>query len=272
MKGFATRGTGRPFVLKFDKSAAKYIFSFTDLPIDSRRQHRIDSLLSTACRHCVSDSLHLVGYIRFDNYTDTIFVQLTSDTINEIYTSVEIGLAPRGGMDQFMDRWVEYLDSMTVVGSFSYEQVQPGTYVHFDVGRDGGLIKKDTSAFGKLLSGFIKDERRWSPGILSGRPVAQTIYLEVPTDRKKKTLYHRHTRYPYSGRAGVDLYYSFVLPDFPYVDDIVSVVAVDGKYSTPVVHKGSHSDRIVDILMDKISYRTGAKIYFNREYFYMLNH
>jgi hypothetical protein len=271
MKGFATQGTGRPCVLKFDKSVAKYVFSVTDLPIDNRLQHSIHSSLSTACHHCFSDSLHLAGFIKFDDYSDAIFVQLTSETINEIYYSVEIDIEPRGGMDKLMDRWVEYLDSMAALGSFSYDQVHPDAYVHFDVERDGSLIKKDTSVFGKLLSGFIQNERRWSPGILSGRPVAQTIYLAMPTEKGKKALYHRHTRHPYRSQTGVDLYYSFVLPDFPYVDNVISVVAVDGKYSTPVVHKGSNSDGIVDGVMDKSSYRTGSNSCFDREYFYTLD-
>ncbi|MBE8719738.1 hypothetical protein [Sphingobacterium pedocola] len=271
LKGYAKRGTGSPCVLKFDRSATKYNFSIADLPIDSRLQQRIDSSLSTACYHCVSDSLYLVGYIKFDDYSDAIFVQLTSDTISDIYTSVEIGLEPSSGMDKFMDRWVAYVDSMAVLGSFSYELVQPSTYVHFDVERDGSLIKNDTSAFGKLLSGFIKYERRWSPGILSGRPVAQTIYLAMPTEKGKKPLYHRHSRHFYKGRVGGDLYYSYVLPDFPYVDNVVSVVPVDGKYSTPVVHKGSNSDRIIDVVMDKSSYRTRSNSCFGREYFYTLD-
>src|SRR5690606_29551671 len=123
----------------------------------------------------------------------------------------EATLEPKDGMDVFFDRLGTYLNSSKELSS---------TYLHFYVAPDGKLYLQDTSYTAKILRDFIRNEKYWSPGIHSGPTKLTCIYVELPIQKGKKTAYNRHIAYEGSCKSiDLGLYYSYVYPDFPYVEE-----------------------------------------------------
>lgn len=193
---------------------------------------------------------------------DSTSAKVSQDTVGEIFYSVDATLEPSGGMDLFFDRLAVFLDSSTELSS---------TYLHFYVAKNGELYLKDTSPTSMTLNDFIREEKHWSPGIQSGPTRLTCVYVKLPIQEGKQTVYNRHIAYEGTYRStNFGLYYSYTYPDFPYVDEIVSVVNDNGRYSTPMVHKGSNAKDVVTFLMGSNTRAQKNGNQTGRIYFYLL--
>lgn len=189
-------------------------------------------------------------------------VRVPPDTLGQIFYSVEAPLEPRDGMDAFFDRLTRHLKSSEELFA---------DYLHFYINKDGKLYIEETSSAAAILKRFIGKEKNWGPGINSGPTKLTCMYVKLPIEIGKKTVYNRHIAYeePYKS-IDFGLYYSYVYPDFPYVDEIVSVINDNGQYSTPIVHKGKNVQDIISFLRDSKTRAQGSSTKTGRIYFYLL--
>ncbi|MDR2283820.1 MAG: hypothetical protein LBE37_11450 [Sphingobacterium sp.] len=194
--------------------------------------------------------------------SDSTSAKVSQDTVGKIFYSVDATLEPSGGMDLFFDRLAVFLDSSAGLSS---------TYLHFYVAKNGKLYLGDTSPTSMILNDFIREEKHWSPGIQSGPTKLTCVYVKLPIQEGKKTVYNRHIAYEVMYKSNdFDLYYSYTYPDFPYVDEIISVINDNGRYSTPIVHRGSNAKDVVTFLMGSKSRAQESGNQAERIYFYLL--
>lgn len=127
----------------------------------------------------------------------TVFSSVDAQTpkqdTNTVMTfhAVSVFLRPLGGMDNFKLRWLDYLYMQKETGQL--DKARYSDYVFSVlVERDGSLHLVDKNVpKAAVFFGFIKQEKTWSPGISSGRPIPSLLKLKVPkelfegVDRKK---------------------------------------------------------------------------------------
>lgn len=194
--------------------------------------------------------------------SDSTSAKVSQDTVGEIFYSVDATLEPSGGMDLFFDRLAVFLDSTTELSS---------TYLHFYVAKNGELYLKDTSPVSMILNEFIRKEKHWSPGIQSGPTKLTCVYVKLPIQEGTQTVYNRHVAYEESYKStNFGLYYSYVYPDFPYVDEIVSVINDNGRYIKPIVHKGNNAKDLLTFLIGSNTRAQKSGNQTGRIYFYLL--
>ncbi|MFD2554386.1 hypothetical protein [Sphingobacterium tabacisoli] len=194
--------------------------------------------------------------------SDSISVGVPRDTIDKIFYSVEAPLEPKGGMDLFFDRLARFLEPSAE---------RSGTYLYFYVAKNGKLYVENVSPTSMVINDFISREKPWSPGIHSGQAKLTCVYVKLPIQEGEKPVYNRHTAYEELYKSNhFGLYYSYVYPDFPYVDEVVSVINDNGQYSAPIIHKGNNTKDLVSFLIGSNTSAEESSIQTGRIYFYLL--
>lgn len=104
-----------------------------------------------------------------------------TDTVMTFH-AVTVILKPRDGMNNFKLRWLDYLYALKEAGQLD-KATYSGYVFNLIVERDGSLHLADkTVPTDTVISRFIKQERGWSPGIMSGRPISSSLKLKVPKE------------------------------------------------------------------------------------------
>jgi len=105
------------------------------------------------------------------------------------FHAVSVFLIPRGGVDNFKLRWLDYLYRLNETGKL--DKASYADYVfNVLVERDGSLYLMDKDIpKATVFSGFIKQEQKWYMGIMSGNPIPSLLKLKVP-----KELFERAER------------------------------------------------------------------------------
>lgn len=192
-------------------------------------------------------------------------------TEGPVFTSVTALLLPKDGMANFMTRWTEYLDGSKDKFHRSTEQLRD--YVHFYVRRDGSLYLPDHAPWASLLKTFIDGEKKWSPGISSGRPHFQRIDIELSgiNSSRQPLRYYIHTVHEKSHQENPIIYFASTLPSYPGTSAIVSAVYKDGKYQSTVAHHGTAAAvRVIGDYLKSIGKATKSGGSFEKSYFYTL--
>lgn len=260
------------YQLKYSSGLNQHLFIAHRLRLDSTVLEKLNLELNDYLEK-EKDHQDYSGMIRFDNYTEKFFISI-SDSRNPVFTAVESGPTPAGGMGHFMERWIHYIDSLATKSKFDYSAVTVPEYVHFDVGLDGGLKSSDESRFSSLLKDFIEQEKKWRMGLSSSRPQMQRVVLELPSSNpsEKTADYWIHTQLRESSTAK-PIYYASSLPHHR-TSVIVSAIFDHGKYTMPVVHQGTTEDtgKIIDFLTRETNKpKISGKSDFRRIYFYTLD-
>ncbi|WP_313268023.1 hypothetical protein [Sphingobacterium sp.] len=107
-------------------------------------------------------------------------VSKISDT-SEIFRAVDIFLEPRDGMENFKIRWLSYLKDTMDEGQLS-KTLYADHVFEVLVAKDGSLLDKETGSGDKVLFNFLRKQKKWKPGIRSGRPIYYLLKLKVPKE------------------------------------------------------------------------------------------
>jgi hypothetical protein len=114
----------------------------------------------------------------------SVNAQVPEDDTDTVMTfhAVTVILKPRDGMNNFKLRWLDYLYVLKEAGQLD-KATYSGYVFNLIVERDGSLHLADkTVPTDTVISRFIKQERRWSIGIMSGRPISSFLKLKVPKE------------------------------------------------------------------------------------------
>lgn len=107
-------------------------------------------------------------------------VSKISDT-SEIFRAVDIFLEPRDGMENFKIRWLSYLKDTMNEGQLSRTLYADHVFEVL-VAKDGSLLDRESGSGDRLLFNFLRKQKKWKPGILSGRPIYYLLKLKVPKE------------------------------------------------------------------------------------------
>jgi len=107
-------------------------------------------------------------------------VSKISDT-SEIFRAVDIFLEPRDGMENFKIRWLSYLKDTMNEGQLSRTLYADHVFEVL-VAKDGSLLDRESGSGDRLLFNFLRKQKKWKPGIRSGRPIYYLLKLKVPKE------------------------------------------------------------------------------------------
>jgi len=264
------------YSLLYDSLQLEYVFQAPQLFVDSIMRIRIDSKVNALPR---TTAASYKGTIRFDDYTSAIFIRSEVIGAALLINAMHVMAEPRGGMRGFMKRWGGFLDSLKRIDKFDDKHTGLDSFVYLVVEVDGSLVCRDTSETGQLLRQFIRDEKPWAPGIMSGRPLVQYVALQIPSHGMDydKLMYKQHaglrTRININDEEKI-VCFGYKLPIEKDVRTILSVAYENRSYVAPVFHKGS-----VNELEQLVTFLGGKQInvsYYNpymanRVYFYIID-
>ncbi|WP_133166258.1 hypothetical protein [Sphingobacterium haloxyli] len=265
-----------PYSLSYDSSQMGYVFQAPQLFLDSALRTRIDRNVNALPR---TTGASYKGTIRFDDYTNAIFIRSEVVGAALLINGMHVMAEPRGGMTRFMKRWGGFLDSLKRIDKFEDKNIGLDSFVYMIVEVNGSLVCGDTSEAGQLLQQFIRGEKPWGPGIMSGRPLVQHVALQIPSYGMNydKLRYKQHgglrTRILINGEEKI-VCFSYELPREQDVRTILSVAYENRRYVAPVFHKGP-----VNELEQLVTFLRGEQIdisYYNpymanRVYFYIID-
>lgn len=264
------------YSLSYDSLQMGYVFHAPQLFLDSVLRASIDSKVNVLPR---TTAASYKGTIRFDNYTNAIFIRSALVGAALVFNTMHVMTEPRGGMARFMKRWAVFLDSLKRIDKFEDKNVGLDSYVYMVVEVDGSLVCGDTSEAGQLLQQFIRSEKPWTPGIMSGRPLVQSVALQIPYHGMDydKLRYKRHGGVRPRVRINNEeriVCFSYALPREKDVRAILSMAYENDGYVAPVFHKGP-----VNELQQLATFLRGEQInisYYNphmanRVYFYIID-
>lgn len=108
-------------------------------------------------------------------------VEVEEETVEEIFTVVEEGAAPDGGMDAFykyLGKALKYPAQARRMG------VEGKVYVQFVVEKDGSLtdikiVKGIGAGCDEEAERVVKEAKKWKPGKQRGRPVRQRMVIPI---------------------------------------------------------------------------------------------
>ncbi|MBE8713432.1 hypothetical protein [Sphingobacterium hungaricum] len=272
LKELPYRGFSSEFTVLFDTIQNNYVFV---------SEGRISEQIASDISDKISNNLKTInghtkfkGVFRFDAYTDGIYVQTKEYSTDQIFESVPMHFQPRGGMDKFKRRWVNYLDSLHKNQLFDWKLVPSNTTVRFFV-KGGVLIPVKLSPYEDLIADFIKKEKRWQ-SIHSGRPVSFQVDLETPTYvQKDKTIQHRFHEAVNVFALEKQIFIHADLNSSAIDMNIVSFINNDGLLENPIIHRGNLKEckAIIEALskMSMPKFLTVDASQFSRIYYYTLN-
>ena len=107
-------------------------------------------------------------------------VQKNADT-SHIYTAVDIFLVPNEGMNSFKIRWLNYLNEAKREGRLD-KAIHADHIFEVLVTKNGALMDRGKGSKDLVLLDFLRRQKRWSPGIQSGRPICYLLKLKVPKE------------------------------------------------------------------------------------------
>lgn len=107
-------------------------------------------------------------------------VPKNADT-SHIYTAVDIFLVPNEGMNSFKIRWLNYLNEAKREGRLD-KAIHADHIFEVLVTKNGALMDRGKGSKDLVLLDFLRRQKRWSPGIQSGRPMCYLLKLKVPKE------------------------------------------------------------------------------------------
>lgn len=107
-------------------------------------------------------------------------VSKNTDT-SHIYTAVDIFLVPGSGMDNFKIHWLNYLKEAKRDGRLE-KAIHADHIFEVFVTKNGELLGRKSGSEDRVLLDFLTRQKRWSPGIQSGRPICSLLKLKVPKE------------------------------------------------------------------------------------------
>lgn len=107
-------------------------------------------------------------------------VPKNADT-SHIYTAVDIFLVPNEGMNSFKIRWLNYLNEAKREGRLD-KAIHADHIFEVLVTKNGALMDRGKGSKDLVLLDFLRRQKRWSPGIQSGRPICYLLKLKVPKE------------------------------------------------------------------------------------------
>ncbi|MFC3199920.1 hypothetical protein ACFOET_20035 [Parapedobacter deserti] len=274
LSGTGIRDLHRDFEVKYDTLSQEYRLHLApEIPLpefilDTLHGH-INRMLGGA------PHMRLMGQVYFDRYTDHALVNVMGYSTDRIFQAIGIMVEPVGGIGKFSRRLHDHLKAEVDKGHIRMDSLTDRTAISVVVERDGSLVNVADAVLRTSLDAYLSQEGKWSPGIMSGRPVAYELKLRLyvgylqgrtgwPEDaewQKRQVLYWKKKGRRY-------LYGSLVRPDAPIASFVYD--ATLGQYRFPIVHGGSRDDcrqLAMDIQegLDKPPFLYGA---FHRVYFY----
>ena len=274
LSGTDIRDLNRNFEVRFDTLAQRFRLRFDEnTPIPKHLldtlHGRINSILDPMPR------ARLTGQVYFDRYTDHALAIVKEYSTDQVFQSIEIFIEPEGGMEKFSRRLHDYLKAEVDQGHIRMDSIIKRTTVGFIVERDGSLINIADIPLKASVDAFIAQERKWSPGIMSGRPVVyelelrlDTSYLQGEVEWPKHAEWERRQILSWKRKGRHYMFSSLVRPDAPVVSFVYD--AILGQYRFPIAHAGSSEDYrqlIMDIQENPIK-RSSLYGAFYRVYFY----
>jgi len=106
---------------------------------------------------------------------------LTPADTGRIFNTVDIFLEPRDGMENFKIRWLHYLKEAKGEGRLD-KAIHADHIFEVLVEKDGILLDRRSGSKDPVLLDFLRIQKRWSPGIQSGRPICYLLKLKVPKE------------------------------------------------------------------------------------------
>ncbi|MCS4228153.1 hypothetical protein [Sphingobacterium sp. BIGb0165] len=98
-----------------------------------------------------------------------------------MYNAVEIFLVPKGGMNNFKTHWLNYLKEVMREGRLD-KTIYADHIFEIIVAKEGILLGGKSDSKDPVLIDFLRKQKRWSPGIQSGRPICYLLKLKVPKE------------------------------------------------------------------------------------------
>ncbi|MGJ1431801.1 hypothetical protein ACR79M_10920 [Sphingobacterium spiritivorum] len=276
------RDANMNFSLSFDSLQNRHNLDFKNSGLDKEVAKALESDWNRILNK-FNDKQSYSIELYFDNYTNDVFVNLVNtNSENDIFYALDVVLQPRSGMNKFISQWVHYLDSLNGVGRLDAEEYKRGKIFSFYVESNGMLTVDSLFNSDPLLMDFLKNQKRWSPGIMSGRPVGIMVDLKLPgsfykgktrqVNVENQDLVHIHSLL--SAKDQNYVLYAFDLKSIsPGRFNIVSLVHHKGRYYSPVVHIGNLQEAkvLIDELMSQ-KYSSSYNFYpgddTRRMYFY----
>ena len=278
---------GLKFAINFERNDGDWnINTKLDKVLDEGILERIKIDLTAQAKNISFSKLK--AYVKYDDYSPNIFVNLIDRSVGEeLFDPIILRAEPRDGIISFVNRWYLHLDSC--IDWSTHNQV---ANVSFIVEKTGELVPLRTNVFHEVLTSFLKDEKNWFQDILSGRPTKTKITLLIPANRSaissiviksnEKTLYQINLE-SYKQIVTQDMC-SF-WSDVVYVSDkpitrsglnVVSFVLENGNYVSPISHQGNLNDcrdliKEVSAKSYKYFFNGYGVNQFDRVYFYSEN-
>lgn len=246
LSGTDIRDLNRNFEVRFDTLAQRFGLRFdpkTPIP-----KHLLDTLHGRI-NNILGPTPHasLTGQVYFDRYTDQALATVKEYSTDQVFQSIETFVEPPGGMEKFSQRLHDYLKAEVALGHIRIDSIMNWTTIGFIVERDGSLINIADTPLRASVDAFIAQERKWSPGIMSGRPVAyelklrlDTSYLQGETEWPKHAAWERRQILSWKRKGRHYMFSSLARPDAPVVSFVYD--AILGQYRFPIAHAGSREE------------------------------
>jgi len=84
-------------------------------------------------------------------------------------------------MENFKIRWLSYLKDTMNEGQLSRTLYADHVFEVL-VAKDGSLLDRESGSGDRLLFNFLRKQKKWKPGIRSGRPIYYLLKLKVPKE------------------------------------------------------------------------------------------
>lgn len=104
------------------------------------------------------------------------------DTTSVVFETVEAPLHPPKGIKNFKLQWINYLDSLNQAGVLTNKKLYSDYVFKVIISDRGFSVTKDNIIPDFILSSFLKNQKRWSMGIQSGRPIISLLKMKIPKE------------------------------------------------------------------------------------------
>ena len=178
--GTNIHGANESFLIEYNSSSKRHAFvSKANEILPVGKSKALDAKINKFLKN--QNDRKLVGTIYFDKYLDSTLVDIEYFKDEEVYrfnamTSV---LQPPGGLSAFSKRLHDFLKEQIATKQLLLDSVLAQEVVNVNVDRGGSLSQVNNFRISKLIDVFLKSERRWNPGILSGPSIDMQVEFKL---------------------------------------------------------------------------------------------
>lgn len=280
--GTKYRGIQKEFKIDDSLSTSYQLYGNSTDFIYSVKLKKLNSRLNTTLKQ--KGLVKLAGTIYFDLFLDSVLVDIAYRSDNIVYEFVSISSTPVPvkGYNAFSKRMHDFLKAQIADNKLSLDSIKSINSAKFIVRADGTVLASKRGYLTMALTEFLKEEKRWNPGMHSGPPANSKVSFIImlsylfgedkvwSSDYGKQQMHFENLSFLSDGQKEVFYHHEFPTKG---KETVISAIydPMLKKYRLPYIHvdNNENATKLITLINKNSGKHYGEDIYnFKRKYFY----